>query len=391
MSSGEEKKILLSVTKLTTLLSNHSYSLISTYCVGEDVRFVEVRTPRFQKTFVIYIPPKYKMVHDDAYKRLQITPINASLISSRQLDYLIEVKGPLIDCDLLSISSTILCLYKNNGSIDHYKIGEHEIRDVDETVEEDEPEIGSVEKIISDAAQLMKQLEPENETENQILDNTEVLPETDTLIELEFEEDENEPTHLMKSSEDDIQPANLEDVKEKEESKISHSKPLKRMDNPMPPELEDSDIRLGIIYYSVDVGLFYKNAVSLEEDIMGVYNTLDDNEDSLRTIKVTEITVLTEKIIQKANEIAEKIKKDETEIKAQLITLSTILDKTEAFEAKMETDRKKFASVKPDIDRIHTQTKTTIYDINVELLRIRDSADDLLHSIQTSLHEILNI
>ena len=388
----------MSLTKLTTLLANHFYGVVSTYCVGNEVHFLEARTPKMQKTFVIRVPPKYKMEgNDENYKRFQVTHIPASGVppTTRQLDYLMDIKGPLIDCDLLSISSTGMCLYKNNNDVDYYKIGEYDIPE-DRSLPE-EPEIGGVEQIIKEAAILMERLDPHEEESppKEIREDPEAekveTEEVDTPIELEFDDVESEPT----PDKDEEKPSVLEDkeMDGQEGSLQVEKKPVQsRRDNALPPMLEDADIGLGIVYYSVDVGVFYKRAGSLEDEIIGVYDTLDDNEDALRESKISEITLLTERVVHKAKLSAEKIKQDEKALKAQLITLSAILEKTEIFQTKINTgDKKKFADVKPDIDRIHTQTRNTIYDINVELLRNRDAAEDILNSIQTSLEEILNI
>jgi hypothetical protein len=377
--SGEDngKRTSLSLTKLSSLMNDHAYSMVSTYCVGNEVHFIEARTPKLQKTFIIRVPPKYRMESDEDYKRFQITP--TSLLSSRQLDYLMEIKGPFMECDVVSISSSMVCLYRNNGSIEYYKCGDYEVVDDELPLE---PEIGGVEQVIRDANELMERLDPPLETEEETGPKEE---EWDEGAELSTEESDQQVA-IELEFEETSQP----EVKEAETPKLP---PIenKRRDNPLPPGMEDADISLGIVYYSIDVGTFYKKAATLEDTILDIYNTLDDNEDELRGMKVTEITLLTEKIVQKAKDISQKIKKDESELKGQLITLSAILEKTEGFKAKIEKDRKKFSDVKPDIDRVYTQTRNTIYDINVELLRVRDSAEDLLSSIQTSLEEILNI
>ena len=46
-----------------------------------------------------------------------------------------DMKGPLLECDLLSISSSSLCMYKNSGKMQCYSIKGDE-----EKIEEDEDE-----------------------------------------------------------------------------------------------------------------------------------------------------------------------------------------------------------------------------------------------------------
>ena len=54
-------KITLKLEKLTDLFYKHRYILVSVYCDTGDIRFVECRTPKYQKTFIIYVPPSYSM------------------------------------------------------------------------------------------------------------------------------------------------------------------------------------------------------------------------------------------------------------------------------------------------------------------------------------------
>ena len=56
----------------------------------------------------------------------------------------------------------------------------------------------------------------------------------------------------------------------------------------------------------------------------------------------------------------------------------------------MSNDVKKFSDLKPEIDRLHNQTKTTLHEINIELLRNKEELDDRIKTIQSSLEELLN-
>ena len=163
---------------------------------------MEAKTPKFQKTFTIHVPTKYKLGCDDeTHKRFQITPIPPSLIISRQSDYLSEVKGPLVECDLLAISSTMICLSKNNGSLEYYAIGDYAYQDEVETEEKETVDLGDVERIVRDATEVMKKfdVEVEQPKKDKVLTSDDlehlkvVTPKaTDDQIELEFEDQEGE-------------------------------------------------------------------------------------------------------------------------------------------------------------------------------------------------------
>lgn len=398
-------RVALSIAKLSSFMTKQSYTLVSTYCVGSDVRFIEARTPKFQKTFIIHIPAKYQMQNDDAYRQSQITPDTSSTeIRIRQKEYLLEIKGPIIDSDLLTVSSSLVCLHKNNGTVDQYKVGEF--------YSEDEPredeEIGGVEQIIKDADHMMRKLEPEpdlSEPEGEEDDGDEdgeeeqghESGEGDEESEPRIEEGVNNPQREVADGGDKTKEEEIHIELEFDPTPVEEAKPEpiripRRRDNPLPPSLEDSDISLGIIFYSIDVNLFYKfKADELEEKILGVYNILDDNESELRESKIAEIALLAEKIVEKVKTSIEANKKKEKELKTQLVSLSAILDKTDSLQSRTTKDKKKFSDIKSEFDRIQAQTKATIYDINVELLRLRDASDDLLDSVQSSFEEIANV
>lgn len=442
MDTPPKKRVQLSLAKLKGLLAKYSYTLVATYCVGDDVYFIEARTPKFQKTFIISVPLKYKMVCDDTHRRLQISPLSDSLVTSNQYMYISELKGPLIDCDLIAISSSTVCVYKNNGNAEYYKMGEQE----DEGEEDGECEdIGGVEQLIKNANEIMEKAndadedfeigdddedkkETDNREEKDTDEETELTPEdleqmklvspknAIDAIELDFQDDEGgsveDSVPLMESivnkNQDEEEEPPKKVVKTKSDRKKSKDKektsilekliptdiiPLKktRKDNSLPPNLEDADIVLGIVYYCKEVGLFYKKAETLEEEIVSAYNVLDDNESDMREGKISEIAELCTNVIQKVKDATSEVKKGEEDLKAQLLTLTTILDQTDALKMRMEKNPKKFIEVKPDIERINTQTKSTIYEINMDLLKSRDAMEDILNSVKTSLEEIINI
>lgn len=466
MSSNKNKSVsVLSFGKLSTLLTSKSYTPVAIYADSEGyVHFLEIRTPKIQKTFFISVPEKYKMPCNDDTERYKTVIISrlTSTVESRQIEYISEVKGPLLDCDLLSISSSLMCSCKNNGDMVLFKFGADttgvaDVDDADDLVDDVDP----VEKIIKSAKKITKKLgsekfilpepdaepvvlDPEADAKEPDEDNQAAEPEGDgeddeeggaeegeeaeveavvTPIELEFEDENGKPFvggDAQTLLEDDIVIPEATKVVEKEIEKIetaieragissssSPPKDARRKDNSVPDNIEDVDITLGIIYYSIEIGLFNKKVsraqpvhdattpgprpVHLEEEITSAYDTIDDNETELRTIKLDEIIEMSAKLTIKAKEEMESCKKEELNLKSQIFKLSSVLDHCEKLRTKTETKPDKFTDIKPELDRLYKQTKTTLYEMNVEILRNKDRADDILNQYQTSLEELLNI
>jgi hypothetical protein len=529
-SKDKGKKLTLSLTKFVDLLKKYSYFLVSTFCVGNDVKFVEVRTPIFQKTFIILIPPKFKMVcNTDSFKRLDLCESKNS--NQRQHSFLVDVKGHLMDCDLLALSSTYLSVLRNNGEYTSYKIGTPGSFDFTDLADDDleEGEIDEVEKIVKDTKKMMTDLDlsdleedddvSEGEDKNDdsegeggdvlssaALKEMSVVPpavskkgkkateiefaddegapigEEVELLETEFDRDEGaeeveeSPTKGPEEDEetedeeegsygddevsdtvfiddengvDDEEGEDEEGVngegetKEEEEDDVAEEKepspppkrttrsavkkhfndadsdvsevdsegegdvsenderttidavekrPQKRphTDNSLPPNIEETDLGIGIVYVCIELGSFYKKVVGrLEDEIMSCYNTLDDNENDMRDDRSTKIADLAMKLAEKVKISMELCKREELDLKTKLLKLSHILIKINALKAKVELNPTKYVKAKPDIDRLHTQTRTTLFEINVDILRVRDAANEMLEYFRISLESML--
>lgn len=459
--SNAPKKAVLSFAKLSALLGSKGYTLVTIYCSKDgDVHFLEARTPKVQKTFIISIPPKYKMsttTDTEHYKTVTIAKLPGG-IESRQMDYIAEVKGPLLECDLLSISSTMLCLCKNNNDVEVYKFGAAEDEPEEEEDLENLEDADAVQKIIKAAKKIGKKMgsknlkipeeveEPvhlekadlekaeEEEVGEEIGNEEEEVEEGENVeevvgeeedvmpIELEFEDEDGKPfegdveiqipEEEIVTGSDTIEKGleKIEQVIEKvEDTPLPPKQPKdsRRRDNSIPENIEDVDISLGIIYYSVEIGLFNKKVsktalqhklgsgtistpITFEEEIMTTYDTIDDNESDIRNVKLDEVTEMAAKLSHKAKEEVEKCKQEELSLKTQILKLSSVLEHCEKLKSKMISKPEKYTDVKPEIERLYKQTKTTLYEMNVEILRNKDRTDEMLAQYQTSLEELLN-
>jgi hypothetical protein len=412
---------ILSFDKFQELLSKNGYALVSVYEVKKRIKFLELRTPRLQRSFILYIPKKYKMKSkNDRFKTFKIRKCSTE---EDILSYLSEIKGSLLDCDLISISNEFLCLQRNNGDVVTHCFGEENTKTVESAdqspIDKLIDEGKKIEKLLQDDEDEEEgeeiEIEEKGHTEN---DDVSGLDEDDENV-LGVDED-NEEEEVLGVDEDNEEDEEVLDNKEEGLELVNDETPEKkgielefetsdaediyitpkpknislqsRFDNSIPSNIEDSNINIGLIYYSVDLSLFYKklkDSIAFEKDILAVYDALDDNEIEIRDIKIDEITELSNKLVKKAKDVSEDCKKKSLELKSQILRLSETLDKTEKLKDKIASNTKKFANSKPDIDRLHNQTKTALHDINTEIIRNRESANDVLEIIRISLEELL--
>ncbi|HMP28164.1 MAG TPA: hypothetical protein PKD85_01105 [Saprospiraceae bacterium] len=407
---------ILSFDKFQELLSKNGYAIVSVYESKKKVVFLELRTPKLQRSFILYVPKKYKIKS----KNVRYRTFTISSSKSENVDaiiyYLSELKGALLDCDLIAISSELLCLQRNNGDVISYVFGKR--NDIKIMNEERSP----IDQLIDESRkieQLLKEEEDDEEGDEIEIegigevkgDEISETPETisDEIISDAEEEDivkeepGNEEDNIKEESEntpEDKSPTiELNFVPSKEEDvniipKARDISLMKRIDNSLPNDIEESNINIGLIYYCIDLSSFYKKlkkeaSFDFEKEILAAYDALDDNEIELRDIKIDEISELSNKLVKKAKDISEGCKKTNLDLKTQLIRLSETLNKTEKLKIKVDTNEKKFATAKPEVDRLYNQTKTALHDINTEIIRTRESTNDILEIIRISLEELL--
>lgn len=386
--SSAAKRVTVSISKLAEFLTKRLYTIIAVYVCEDSIRFVEAKTAKYQKSFMIYISKKYKMVPGDSHKKVIISLSNGD--SSRQLEYLDKLKGSFIECDLTSVSSRFVCVYRNNGSLEMYFIG------TKQDIEDDSMEIVKetpIQKVIKDASDVFESLtetltipdisEGGNLEENEMEEgdseediSKDSVSTKDEHIELEFEDADGESVSDMAEF---IEPPPF-----RESNITEKSKDIKSIHD---IDMEDEDIVLGIIYHTIDLLIFYKSINNLEEKIASIYNIIEDNENALRDERVSTIEEMAEGLVLKIHSAQEKFITEENRLKTQLVQLSSIFDQTTDLKEKIKIDVK-YSDAKGDIERVYNQTRNTIKDLNLELLHLRDYFDELLDNVHTSLEEL---
>lgn len=383
------KNLILS--KLVELLTKRSYIINAVYVCNElggtggtGVRLVEVRTPKMQKLFIIYIPTKYTMICNTTTYKVKRISETTSRPLAKQSDYVSTVKGNFLECDLLTHSADFICLYKNNGTTENYRFGEVVNKDKKEVDVDENP----IDQFISDSEVALKKIDPGISLSSQRTLSDDITTELDEStvveapgsVELEFVGD------VGVGGDSD-----LDDIKEFIDSgALGITNAMVDDDDSDVEGDEVVDSAIGIIYYAIDISLFYKKIGNLEDEILTIYNTIDDNESTIRDDRLADIEDLAQSLIIHTKDKLEKYKKEEIDLKAQIVKLSIVLDKTLSLKEKIKVDPEKYIEAQGEIDRVYNQTRNTVYDINIELLKIRDDVDDVLSMTQSTLEGLID-
>lgn len=386
----------LSFKKFSALLTKHSYIITSVYTSSNRVHFIETRTPKLQRSFMIHVPLKYKMVYDaTTYKSLVLTPTNVSP-AQKQIDQLMDIKGNILSCDIVSITSKTVCVYLNNGKFVHYLMGNVATTGDDAGGGEFASAENDIGALIETATGLLEKEDPGFSIPKLAEDQIGVDPPEDhegiihptsptSPIELEFEEDVA-PAPVPAPVVEEAPVVTMEEEAKPKPTSLNY-----RKDNAIPPFLEEAAVDAGLIYLCIDVPDFYKksNPALFETEVVTIYDVLDDNENEARSGKL-------EYIIKAAEDLAAKTKKDletfatkEAMLKESVLSLSAILERTEVVRAK----RLAAGPLGPggsDLEKVYTQTRSAIYDVNIELLKLKDHTNELLETTQDCLEMLLS-
>lgn len=411
--TSSHKRVNLSSSKFLSHLTSNNFSIISlgyeNIDSAKNILLVEIKTPNFLKNFYVYIPRNYKLPYDEKtmsnYRAYGMYSIDT--VPHRQVSYLSEVKGTMIEDDLISISNNLVVVYHQNEKVECYKLNAV----VDNPSKPSHPnnpsrQLKSLEHLLMGEEVVpvvySDDSEESNEVEEADDDTIKTYLDKSKIIELEFQDFQgniidDSITDLLdtdaKVSNDTTSPeklggsrSNLSGGTESSESKHASKKGHTILGNDLPETILDKEITLGMIYVVYDISTFLAKGDSLEKDIVTSYNSIDDNILDMRRSRLASIKTSFDGIYSKVESRLEKYSKDELNMKTNLLKLVEILNK--ANQIKNNVSNEKFLEIKPEFDRTYNQTKTTVDDININLLRLQDTIDDVLVSCE-SLIEIL--
>ena len=369
------QKIKLSLTKLVALLDKKSFTIVSCYCENEEVRFMEVQSPFYQKTFFIYIPTKYKLLTNGEYKNLKI--YLKTINDERQVDYIAEIKGNL-HCDILAISSNSMCLCLDKGEILHYSFNVQGESERSDNVKLEETKIDKLIKVSEETIENTIVKKSFNSKNLKKIKGSSEKNQGDK-VELVFEDDDGSPIdypiqEIMEREVQDTEPAGSGEKL----NNISY-------ENLVPFGIERADLHIGIIYFSIDIGSFYKEIATVEDTIVKTYESINENENIARDLKIQEIDELSKTIISNMERRRDKYMSEYKESKNQLITLKNILLKADNISSVKDH------SSKTNIEKIQIQTRAVIQELNMKMLKNREDFDNILNIYQTTLESIADI
>lgn len=438
------KKATLSLDKFNNLLKRNKYILTSVYCVNRNIiRFAECRTPKHQKTFIVYIPPKYNMIWSEGKveKRFDIVEEFEEEPNTQQLQYISDMKGPLLECDVLVVSSESLIMQEKNKipqlfyiHYDKEEDGETEDDNNEQSVSDEEgdenhedDEVLQLEKKantvfekVTGKKRKKKESTKDNESKEEKSEdkketgktdkdsqsketektNKDDKKETDKNNESD-EEGDSKKVELVFEDEngelvDDVT-TKLEDIDSNEESDddINDSEENfsdQEIDNSIPSDIEEGEVFIGIMYVLINISNFFKKTKEYEEEIIGCYKKLDNIEGENRSKKINEIKDICETFIIKSTDRIKGIEEEEKRIKEQLARVSVVMAQSNALLSKIEHDPDKYGNeVAKEVSSVYDKTRVTIHDFNIELAKLRDESNELLSNYKMALNEILGL
>jgi|688.fasta_scaffold05356_21 hypothetical protein len=121
--NSKMKLIKLSFVKLKDLLLKYNYTLETIFCEGELIRFLECSSPIYQKSFFIFIPDdRYALRNTSSGIKKHDITLSTSIPSQTHIEYMSTMKGPSLECDLITLTGNDLFLYFDNGTYKYYHI-----------------------------------------------------------------------------------------------------------------------------------------------------------------------------------------------------------------------------------------------------------------------------
>jgi chromosome segregation ATPase len=151
---------------------------------------------------------------------------------------------------------------------------------------------------------------------------------------------------------------------------------------------------LGIVFIAYDLVTFLralqsppdpiKKSESLEDKILALYGALDESEKEIRSNYISDIRGLCDKLVTKIDEKVKKVNDRESELKQQILRLTKVIAQCRILKTKTDNN-KKLEDVSPDITKIYQSTQLSIYDLNIDILKLKNSLEDILSDAKAVL------
>jgi flagellin-specific chaperone FliS len=376
------KKTPLLFDKFISLAEKNNFVYIRSYAIDKLCRFIELKTPLTKKTFIVSITDRYKMTIDG---RLHKEIVKVDNPSSRQMLYLMDIRGGLTDAEIITISSTSICTINTSGESETYEC--YVIKDMMDT----------------NINQYIKE-EPKSKVDRLVTKSKNIIVDEDTLALRDSEdlndlpikqEDQDNSTFgseeiILEFQTADGNPIDSEneDLDENEESHpVEDPKHTDYKDNSLPANLADDNIIIGMAYICIDINYFFRNVKTIETYILELYNQLYENEYERRMCKIDTINDLCKSLQKKFKETVDKANSEEQKLNSDIARLTNILISGD----KVLNKPNQKADIKTNIEKLHSETHKTISDINIEILRLKDHTDEYILNCQVTLEDLVDL
>lgn len=378
------RKVKLDFLKFKRLVDGKGYILGTAYVDRGSIRFLECRTPIQQKTFIIHVPDRYALIASDL-KVIDIVPSD-EIPSARQIEHIISIRGDTLTCDLASILSTGICSCVSGKPAKKYSTRINEENEDDIESIDDEDTVVRKKDSIDRAVDVLRKIDPDIDVPPIPNDTDEVL-DTDK-VELAFEDDDGNEV-------DDVTEAfreSLEGLKgiTGDDGDIEFGD----VDNSIPTDLEDEDISLGIVYLMIQIKEFFKSVgqQGYEDEVIKIYDTMYENEMKRRDVRLKSIDSMCNELRGSSKKRLIEIANEEKNLRVQLMRLTMVLKQSNAQLKKVMVNKEKYGDdVIAEVVTIKTDILETIHGLNLELIKQRELADEILSDFESSLKELSEI
>jgi hypothetical protein len=426
------QNIKLNLDKVINFLDRYHYTTVRLYCRENIIIFLECKTPKFQKTIIIYFPERYYVPLPENCL-IKIINLKSSEISPTkyQLQFISDVKGHLMECDILAISSDTILFHSEDKGLKYFCIGNEDIKPSTDEEELDisssDDEVSKLKKKVNSMMKLVgsknaskikskkkkskkrpskgilvnaQEISPEDEPPTSALsggnasskEEDALPPKEEEKVELLFIQDDGEVIDEVKSA---IENPNetLKKIKKKVDySSDEENVEIETGDNSLPPDIEEQNIYLGIVYVSINIQRFYKIIETYEEEVINLYIQIEDNENDMRAIKVTHIKELCQRFIGHMEGKIKELNSEEEDLKNQLLNLTVIMTQTLIIKQRVDKNPEKYGvELVEEVGKMHDETRKSINDINIEILKIRDKTEEILCNYAITMQTIFSI
>jgi len=231
---------------------------------------------------------------------------------------------------------------------------------------------------------LKEELSLDEESEKSSSKNSSSKEDSDSTVEII---DENKDIEELKFQEDSGEGEDVESIEESS-SESSSGEDL-QINNSISNSIREKDVVIGVVYICVDMSTFLKKDMTFEEEINEAYNSMSLNEINLRMERLKKIKDRCYFMVKKAEENLVILEEKEKKIKTDLSRLTVVLAQSDALKERINKNPKKYGEIEDEAMEVREQTCKTIEDLNIELLMIRDDADEILINCSETIEELI--